>query len=144
MPSYIRKPSPVDVAGLASRLPRPVQKPVAMLGSLAKDFLGGDEISMPVPAMTAIGPLAGRWAAGARPKVGGVLHEVLERAGAKAGGAQPVSPGERDLLQHFGQQLRVGPRQTSLPPPPSSSALGVTNEFQPWVGLAKIRGLMGF
>lgn len=53
MPTYVKKPRGVDVPALASRLPRPLQKPAAMLGSLAKDFLGGDE-----PDISQLGPAA--------------------------------------------------------------------------------------
>lgn len=39
MPLTMRRPKPLDVANMASKLPEPFRKPAAMLGSLASEFL---------------------------------------------------------------------------------------------------------
>ena len=103
---------------------------------------------MPEPPVAPVAPVGvgqrRRWAAGARPKVGGVLDQVLSRAGAKQGASEALTPGEAGLLKQFSGQLGpVGVRQSPLPAPPNPEALNVVNEFKPWAGLAKIRGLIG-
>ena len=52
----IRKPAPLDIPNLASKLPEPFRKPAAMLGSLASEFLpAADDVTsqvMPSPLVS--------------------------------------------------------------------------------------------
>lgn len=64
MPAYIKKPSPIDIPNLASKLPRSIQKPAAILGSLGMDLFGGQEpdISQVAPTPLAAATVSGRGA----------------------------------------------------------------------------------
>ncbi|NBR91633.1 MAG: hypothetical protein EBS68_17370, partial [Rhodobacteraceae bacterium] len=56
---FMRRPAPLDVANIASRLPAPLQAPAATLGQLLADIVGADTVATPAPMDVAqMGPVA--------------------------------------------------------------------------------------
>lgn len=110
----------------------------AALGGLKNAFRGGGasmpelpipKLPAPPPQMAPIANPIAEAAGGAmrQPKPGGVLHQVLERAGLKQGMGQANTPGEAGLLKQFGKGLG----QPKAPPGPSAKYLGMQEGMTP-------------